>query len=206
MPEVKIAAIVEGHGECEAVPILIRRIAQVIDPGFVPKVLPPLRVPASRLLKEGEMERSVELAARKLQGQGGIFVIIDCDWDYGCPAMDGPPLLKRAMDVRKDLPVAVILAKKEFEAWFLAAAESLRGKHGLPNDLLSPPAPEEFRGAKEWLSSMMPYGQSYSETTDQPAFTALFDMSAARRADSFDKCYREIERMLKQLHDPTNWP
>ena len=54
MKEVRIAAIVEGHGECEAVPILIRRIAQTIDPGFVPKVLPPLRVPASRLMKEGK--------------------------------------------------------------------------------------------------------------------------------------------------------
>ncbi len=204
MPEVKIAAIVEGHGECEAVPILIRRIAQVIDPGFVPKVLPPLRVPASRLLKEGEMERSVELAARKLQGQGGILVVLDCDWDNGCPAMDGPALLKRATDVRKVLPIAVILAKKEFEAWFLAAAESLRGKHGLPNDLQSPAEPEEIRGAKEWLSDKMPYGRSYAETTDQPAFSAMFDMSTARRTDSFDKCYREIERMLKQLHRSTS--
>jgi hypothetical protein len=200
MPEVKIAAIVEGYGECEAVPILIRRIARTIDPGFVPKVFPPLRVPASRIMKEGEMERSVELAARKLQGQGGILVVLDCDWDNCCPAMDGPALLKRAMDARGDLPIAVILAKKEFEAWFLAAAESLRGKHGLPNDLQSPARPEDIRGAKEWLSDKMPYGRSYAETTNQPAFTDLFDMSMARRADSFDKCYREIERMLKQLH------
>ena len=37
MTEVRIAAIVEGHGECEAVPILIRRIAETIDPGFVPR-------------------------------------------------------------------------------------------------------------------------------------------------------------------------
>jgi hypothetical protein len=204
MPEVKIAALVEGYGECEAVPILIRRIARTIDPGFVPKILPPLRVPASRLTKEGEMERSVELAARKLQGQGGILVVLDCDWDNGCPATDGPALLKRALGARADLPIAVILAKKEFEAWFLAAAESLRGKHGLPNDLQSPPEPEEIRGAKEWLSDKMPYGRSYAETTDQPAFTDLFDMSMARRADSFDKCYREIERMLRELHQPTS--
>ena len=79
MPEVKIAAIVEGYGECEAVPILIRRIARTIDPGFVPKVFPPLRVPASRIMKEGEMERSVDFAARKLQGQEGILVVLDCD-------------------------------------------------------------------------------------------------------------------------------
>lgn len=204
MGEVRIAAIVEGYGECEAVPILIRRIAQTIDPGFVPKVLPPLRVPGSRIMKEGEMERSVDLAARKLQGQGGILVVLDCDWDNGCPAIDGPALLNRALEVRKDLPIAVILAKREFEAWFLAAAESLRGKHGLPNDLQSPAGPEDIRGAKEWLSDKMPPGQSYAETTDQPAFASIFDMNLARRADSFDKCYREIERMLKELHRSTN--
>jgi hypothetical protein len=199
MKEMKIAAIVEGHGECEAVPILIRRIAQIIDPGFVPKIFPPIRVPASRLMKEGEMERSVELAARKLQGQGGIIVVLDCDWENGCPAMDGPAMLKRAMHVRPDLPITVILAKREFEAWFLASAESLRGKHGLPNDLESPADPEDIRGAKEWLSDKMTPGRSYAETTDQPAFAAIFDMSLARRADSFDKCYRAIEGILKQL-------
>ena len=200
MKEGRIAAIVEGHGECEAVPILIRRIAHTIDPGFVPKILPPLRVPASRLMKEGEMERSVELAARKLQGRGGILVVLDCDWDSGCPAMDGPALLKRAVDVRRNLPIAVILPKKEFEAWFLAAAESLRGMHGLPIDLEPPVEPEDIRSAKQWLSDKMPHDRSYAETTDQPAFTAIFDMNTARRADSFDKCYRVIESMLKQLH------
>jgi len=204
MKEVRIAAIVEGYGECEAVPILIRRIAQIIDPGFVPKVLPPLRVPASRLMKEGEMERSVELAARKLRGRGGIIVVLDCDWENGCPAMDGPALLKRAMHLRRDLPIAVILAKREFEAWFLASAESLRGKHDLPNDLESPAEPEGIRGAKEWLSDKMPQGRSYAETTDQPAFTAIFDMNMARRADSFDKCYRAIKTMLKELHRSAN--
>ena len=199
MTEVRIAAIVEGHGECEAVPVLIRRIAQTIDPGFVPKVLSPLRVPASRLLKEGELERSVDFAARKLQGRGGIVVIVDCDWENGCPAEDGPALLKRAVATRGDLPIAVVLAKREFEAWFLSAAESLRDKHGLPGDLETPADPEGIRGAKEWLSDRMPTGRSYAETTDQPAFTADFDMDAARRADSFDKCYREIRSMLEQL-------
>ncbi len=118
MTEVKVAAIVEGHGECEAVPILVRRIAQAIDPGFVPKVLSPLRVPASRLLKEGEIERSVDFAARKLQGRGGILVIVDCDWENGCPAEDGPVLLKRAAATRGDLPIAIILAKGNLRRGF----------------------------------------------------------------------------------------
>jgi hypothetical protein len=199
MTEVRIAAIVEGHGECEAVPILIRRIAQTIDLEFVPRILPPLRIPASRLLKQGEMERSLDFAARKLEGRGGIVIIVDCDWENCCPAEEGPLLLKRALATRGDVPIAVVLAKREFEAWFLAATESLRGKFGLPGNLESPAYPESIRGAKEWLTDKMPPGRAYAETTDQPAFAAVFDMNTARRADSFDKCYRDIKNMLEQL-------
>jgi hypothetical protein len=41
---------------------------------------------------------------------------VDFDWENGCPADDGPMLLKRAVDARGNLPIAVILAKKEYEA------------------------------------------------------------------------------------------
>ncbi len=194
---VRMASIVEGDGECSAVPVLVRRIARTLDPGLVPTVQPVIRVPGSRLVKAGELERTVELAARKLGGQGGILILLDCD--DGCPAMEGPALLERARNARADLSISVVLAKREYEAWFLAAAESLRGRRGLPDDLLSPPDPEAVRGAKEWLSERMPRNFGYAETTDQPAMTEIFDLDAARRADSFDKCYREIVRMLNKL-------
>ena len=198
---VRIASIVEGHGECEAVPILVRRIAQELDPGLVPEVHPVLRVPASRLVKQGEIERTIELAARKNSGQGAILILLDSD--DGCPAEEGPELLLRATNARSDLPISVVMAKREYEAWFLAAAESLRGQRGLPADLTGPQNPECIRAAKEWLADRMPQGQTYSESSDQPAFTALFDMNAARRVDSFDKCYREIVRLLNLLRGPT---
>lgn len=200
MSIVRIAAIVEGHGECEAIPVLIRRIALTIDPGFEPFILPPIRVPASRLIKTGELERSVELAARKLSGKGGILVLLDCDWKYCCPALEAPALLNRARTARSDMLISVILAKKEYEAWFLAAAESLRGKRGLPDDLQMPVDPECIRDAKGWLSQYMPRGRSYAETADQAAFTSLFDLEMARRSDSFDKCYRDVRTMLEILY------
>ena len=200
MSEVQVASIVEGQGDREAVPVLVRRIARDIDPGFVPRLLEPLRVPADKLRKEGEVERAVEWAARKLGGCGGILVITDCDWDGGCPARDGPLLLARACRTRPDIAISVILAKKEFEAWFLAAAESLRGKRGLSEELFGPADCEAVRGTKEWLTRHMPEGRPYSATVDQPALTAVFDMDMGRRrSDSFDKCYRDIKRMLETL-------
>ena len=60
-----IIAIVEGGGEVQAVPILIRRIAEVATPGLFPDVPKPIRVRRDRILKPREIERHVELAANQ---------------------------------------------------------------------------------------------------------------------------------------------
>jgi uncharacterized protein DUF4276 len=195
---VRLAAIVEGHGETEAVPLLVRRIAARIDPSLVVVVDPVLRVAASSLLRPGELERQVVFAGRKVAPAGGILVLLDCDADGSCPAVDGPQLLQRVRAARGDLATSVVLAKKEFEAWFLAAAVSLRGHRRLAPDMAPPPNAEEIRGAKEWLSRHMPPNRPYAPTIDQPALTQIFDLDAARlAADSFDKCYREIAKLIR---------
>lgn len=194
---VDLTCIVEGHGEIGAVPVAIRRIAQQLDPGLAVKIHQPFRVPRNKLVKEGELERAVELAARRAGKNGAVFIILDSDDE--CPATLGPALLARARRVRSDLPISVVLAKREFEAWFLAAAESLRGRRGLADDLASPPDPEAIRGAKEWLSGHMAKGRHYVETLDQPALAAYFDLVGARRAASFDKFFREVQRALTML-------
>ena len=199
MNPLRLAAIVEGHGEVEAVPILIRRIAGEAYPDATVEVTPVLRVPASLLRKQGQLERRIEYAARKLGGRGAIFVLMDCDWEGCCPAEEGPGLLMRAANTRPDMPLSVVLARREYEAWFIAAAQSLRGVRRLAADLVAAKNAEDIRNAKEWLSRHMPRGAPYAETTDQPALTALFDIAAARKVDSFDKCYREIVALLETL-------
>ena len=50
-----------------------------------------------------------------------------------------------------------------------------------------------FVGANCYIFSI----RRYAETSDQAAMCETFDMGQARcRADSFDKCYREIVRLL----------
>jgi hypothetical protein len=196
MIQPRLAVIVGGHGECEAVPILIRRIASEMDASLSPAILPPFRAHEDKLRKEAELERYVELAARKLDGKGGILILIDCDWNDSCPKYDGPALLSRARACRPDMKVTVVLAHREFEAWFIAASRSISGKRGLRADLEIIDDPERVRGAKEWLRNRMPPGRPYTETEDQPALTQEFDMKEALRAPSFDKCYREIRWLL----------
>ena len=199
---VKIGCIVEGHGEVGAVPILIRRLAARHYPELTTVIPTPIRIPRNKILKVGELERAVGLAVRSVGKQGAIFIILDSDDD--CPAELGPALLRRISQVFRQAPIAVVLAKREFEAWFLAAAESLRGKRGLRNDIHSPSNPEAIRGAKEWLNGLMDGTRKYSERFDQPALTALFDIEQARQADSFDKCYRDIVRLLEELQKANN--
>ena len=195
---VKIGCIVEGQGDVEAVPVLIRRVAADLYPEL-PIITHPIRVNRNQIVKVDNLEETIDAASRKVGRQGGIFIILDSDDD--CPAKLGPELLQRALKVQSNLPIAVVLAKCEFEAWFLAAAESLSGQRGLKNNLQPPNNPEEIRGAKEWLTHQMESDRKYRETLDQPALTARFDFEQARQASSFDKCYRDIVHLLHQLRD-----
>lgn len=191
----RISCIVEGHGEVQALPILLRRLRDLIAPGLLLEIRTPMRVPRSNLVREDDLKRYVELAAAQADEEGGVLVLLDADDDLPCQL--GPRLLDLAQQVRPDRRVRVVVAEREFEAWFLAAAESLRGRRGLAADLSTPHDAESIRNAKGWLTRHLP-GRSYRETLDQPAFAAVFDIPSARRAKSFDKLYRDVESLLLQ--------
>jgi hypothetical protein len=181
-----VAPIVEGHGEVEAVPILLRRLFAECRPQGELQVNRPLRVKAGSFLHDAAyFSRYLELAARKARQHpaGSVLILLDCEDD--CPAEVGPRLAGQARAQHPDLPVTVTLAYREFETWFLAAAASLRGKRGLPPDLASPDNPEMIRDAKGWLSSRM--DAPYNEPNDQPAFTNIFSFEQAMTAASFTR-------------------
>ena len=191
---ITIASVVEGHGEVDALPKLLYRVAQELGVHLLtPK--PPMRVPRSKLIAPQGIENAVNAKASEVVGAGGILVLADADDD--CPAELGPQLLARARKARQDKRVAVVLAKHEFEAWFLAAAPSLAGKHGFPGNLLLPPDPEVPRDCKGWLSDARAAGHSYKETVDQASLASAFDMKMARdNSPSFDKFYRDVAWLL----------
>jgi hypothetical protein len=189
-----IACVVEGHGDRQAVPLLVRRIAAELCAVHDIEVQSPLRVPRDRLLKPGEIERAVSFAGARVAPDGGVLIVIDADDD--CPAELGPALLGRARTARSDVEIAVVIAKREYESWLIAAAPSLAGARGLPPELETPDDPEGIRGAKEWLRRRMGSGRTYSETTDQAALTARIDLDAAQVAPSFRRCVREVTRLV----------
>ena len=119
--------------------------------------------------------------------------------------LEGAALLRRARATRPDLLIEVVLAKCEYEAWFIAAADSLRGTRGISNTANVPPDPESIRGAKEWLRARM--SGPYSPTADQAALTARFDMTAARRrSPSFDKMWRAVSALMLSARSQEEQP
>lgn len=193
-PTVTIASIVEGDGEIRALPKLLFRLAKQFSVMDL-RVPPPMRVPRGRLVAVGGIERAVSAAGQRVDTAGGILVLLDADDD--CPAKLAPVLLQRAHAARPDLPASVVLANREFEAWFLAAAASLAGKHGFPADLSAPADPERIRAAKEWLTRHRTDGRPYRPTVDQAPLVSAFNMDHARSGSpSFDKFCREAQSLL----------
>ena len=190
----KIVVIVEGRGEVQAVPVLLRRIAATTPPDRYAEIFKPIRIDRGKLLRDEELEKALRYAAWKVGNGGGILILLDADDD--CPAELGPALLARARAARPDFDIRVVLAKAEYEAWFVAAGSSIHGLHGL--DISASPADlEAIRGAKEWLTARMRRGQPYDPILHQAAFTAVFDLDAARRgAPSFDKMWRDVQALL----------
>jgi hypothetical protein len=188
-----IQPIVEGHGEVAAVPVLLRRLRDLalIHPL---EVNAPIRRHCTDFFEEAELRKAVRLALK--QECDGILLIVDGDRDNDCPKDQAPEILAWAKDEAGTKPCAVVMAYREYEAWFLASIESLRGKRSIRQDAESHPNPEVPKGAKEQLEDRMEAGSSYQETADQPALSAQFDMEPTYR-----KCrsFRHLVKVFGEL-------
>jgi hypothetical protein len=193
-----IATVVEGQGEVAAVPALLRRILADVLPDTWIDVPRPFRVGRDSLIKTGGIEAAVAAVAEQGGARTGVLVLLDADDDLPCVL--GPQLLARAVAARADRPSSVVLAKREFEAWFLAAAPSLRGVRGLARDLEVPTDSEQPRDCKGWLTARRTDKRSYKPTADQAALAEVFNLAMARaNSPSFDKLWRDVERLAKGI-------
>ena len=193
-----IQPIVEGHGDVAAVPVLLRRLIEEAQ-AYRLSVGKPIRQPRGKLVKQDSLRTAVKLALRQ-RDCGSILVLFDGDDD--CPRNLAPTLRTWAREEAGPIPCEVVIAKHEYEAWFLAALDSL----GLAGGTSPPRDPEAVRGAKEKLESFMPQ-ESYVEKVDQPRFTAHLDMAAACRCRSFRQMVTAFGRLAEGMgYRIASWP
>lgn len=172
-----VSSIVEGHGEVAALPVLLRRLGEWKTPGTFVHIPPPIRVHKDRFLnRETEFNRHLLLAAGKSHANGWILILLDADDD--CPKERSAEIVRRAEHCLPHQRISVVMANREYEAWFIAAAQSLHGQRGFSYDARQAVAAEQPRNAKGWISQQMKSG-CYGEVVDQPAFSARMDLQQA---------------------------
>jgi hypothetical protein len=187
---IQIACIVEGDGEVAALPVLLRRMNEWRGGHRYAQPLPPIRVHRDRFLnREEEFRKQLLLAAAKCGEMGWILMVLDADDD--CPATLSAQIYRRAEQYVPHRRLSVVMANREYEAWFIAAARSLDGYRGFRCPIGELVDAETPRDAKGWLRRNME-NRTYSEVLDQPAFTARFDLQQAfDNSRSFRKLCKE---------------
>jgi len=216
----RILAIVEGHGEQRAVPVLLRRWFQ--HRRFREFETPDLAIRASgsgalKCPHDADNELGIEYYVEMaVEGRpDGILVMLDSDDECLERARTpsrlglGPELLQRARSVAAHIPIEVVVANREYEVWFLAALASLRRAARIPRGgRLSTPLSdiETLRDCKKRMAQLL--GRPYEPTTDQPDFTELlpFTPAMARRSRSYRKLLMALEELTRAARQSRRQP
>lgn len=191
---INVVPIVEGDGEVKALPVLLRRLNEWLFPATFVNVIQPVRVRRDQFLnKEDEFIKKVRIAAGLCGEHGWILILLDADDD--CPMELADHLRTKVEATSPGRHFSVVIANREYEAWFIAAARSLNGCRGFVCDEPLPEA-ESIRGAKEWMSKHFPKG-AYHPVLDQPGFSASMDLQQAYdNSRSFKKLCSDWQRLM----------
>jgi len=209
-----LVCIVEGQGECAALPVLVGRMLTHL------RRERRLAVDESRIIctKDGSRivapydpvrQLGVEYFAARAAREKPAAILTVVDAEERCVKRQpgepplGPWLLERARSVVGGIPVGVVVANRMFETWFLADFQSLRDRGRFLADADYPDwqTPEQTGGCKGWMKIFM--GRTYSETRDQVAFagdvTLPLSPAMQRRAPSYWKLLREVDRLSREV-------
>jgi len=207
-----VVPIVEGNGEWHAVPVLLQRWLSFRHYYNVEvDVVGPVRAPGKGALTvahDGKNELGVEhyVEIALLRQPDALLVLLDADKE--CPMVLGRNLLKRASSVvPHSYPIGVVVAKREYEAWFLAAFASSRFRDGLTElgftlnrrSLPRGTRVEEIADCKKHVAGLIGL-KKYEETIHQAQLTEIlpFTRGMTRRSRSFRKLLKELHSLLVQ--------
>jgi uncharacterized protein DUF4276 len=190
----RITAVVEGDGDQGALPLVVRRYveSQGIFDVSIPK---PLNSKGrQKLLREGELERFVQLAARQ-PSTSAVLVLCDADKDRACEL--GPEMAARCVKTLPHFPIRVALAVRSFENWFLASPESLAPD---PQDpLLDYEAVSAVSRVAPWCAPL-----KYVKPIQQPSFAGRMDLElSSSRCPSLARLLRCVDELVAEMPPST---
>jgi hypothetical protein len=181
----RIALVVEGYGDRDAVPLVVRNYLHA-EGEFELEVGKPLNAKGrGNLTKSGQLEKFVGLAVRE-PGTTGVLVVLDAEDDAACKL--GPELLARAEAAAAPIPARVCVAVRKFENWL--AASDLKEPHWVPG-----PRGYECGGADAAIRRWLP-NSVYAKTAMQAGLAAGIDFALVRpRCPSFARLLVRIDQL-----------
>lgn len=188
-----IVPIVEGWGEVDAAPLLLRRLCERKNIWNI-KIGSPINAHGiTNITRANGLERFLEVAKRRAECDG-VLVLLDAESD--CPREVAEKLATRARHHSPHLPTAIVAAKHHYENWLLASSETIAGRSGLQEHLEVIANPESIPDPKRWLTNNMPQGRAYKETLDQAPLSQAINIDlVSQRSRSF----RRLEHAMEQL-------
>jgi len=189
-----IVPIVEGHGEVEALPVLLRKLLHGMSV-FDVQIGKPINAHGAGGLRS-RLERFVKYAARRPDCDA---IIVVRDSEDECPLELALDYVCRTLEAGCALPIAFAIAKRIYESWLVASIETIAGVRGMPEDACFDGDPETLSSPKAWLTSQMPPGHAYKETLDQAAMTDRLDPVVARRCRSFRRLEAALDFLLTSI-------
>ncbi len=197
-----IIPVVEGPGDLVALPQLAGRILQQMQtpPGII------VAQGKSRVVMtkgRSNLEANPEKFLKHAQNKpdcGAILVLLDADND--CPVTEFQDMSKRCGRSGVTVPVQVVYAHPEYETWFLASLNTIRGLHGIPESATFIGEAEYITDPKKWLSDQMPTGRVYKETTHQAPLSSAINLSLAYENS---RSFRRLSHALEQLVEAINY-
>lgn len=193
----RLLPIVEGHGDLEAVPNLIRRVLHEVHQCFDIELLPAQRRGEWPKVKR-EFDRYY-LAAR-LESAPILWVLdFDCD-DCIDPDLEREWALSRAKQVDSTGRLEMMFIVKEYESLFLWDKRPLEQAFGqLASPAVLPSDPESVRDAKGYVSTLLPKGRAYKPSTDQARVTSRLDLALlAQQSASYSRFEQAVLALCQQ--------
>lgn len=201
-----VVPIVEGDGEVDAVPILLRRLLEASHRWDIRIAHPKNAHGKGNLTKENGLERFLHYAAKE-SDCGAILVLLDADEE--CAKELAESLASRAAEEGLAFPVTIIAAVRHFENWFLASLQTVVPVLGLRSlgsgvDLQFDVDNVEDESAKGWLDRHMAPGRAYKETVDQARLTACLDLSQVQqKSRSFRRLVHAFDELVEAMDNGT---
>jgi hypothetical protein len=169
-----IAPIVEGYGDVDAVPVLLRRMAPELH------IARPVRQGRGKLISKDGLRHAAAIAASNIREAGAILVLFDADRD--CAAELAAQASGWLAEDFGHLMSRIALAVRGFEAW-IVGGDVFYGEDD----------PDNAGDVKGRIEAR--YG-TYKKTVDQPRYIAAANFD---RLQNHSRSFRHLRKVVEEF-------